>query len=186
MRSRAALRGIYFSIAALVIACDRISKILIRRYVELNFGSVPVVPHFFSLTHVENTGAAFSLFADWPPAVRRPLLVSFSIVALAVVCYLLWNEVRIPILDLRGLRCVSAQSDSARGFSWNGLALALILGGAVGNLYDRVLYGRVTDFLHCYIGTHSWPDFNLADSAIVVGTALLIVELLWGERARAH
>ena len=166
MRSRAALRGIYFSIAALVIACDRISKILIRRYVELNFGSVPVVPHFFSLTHVENSGAAFSLFADWPPAVRRPLLVSFSIVALAVVCYLLWN--------------------SARGFSWNGLALALILGGAVGNLYDRVLYGRVTDFLHCYIGTHSWPDFNLADSAIVVGTALLIVELLWGERARAH
>ena len=166
MRSRAALRGIYFSIAALVIACDRISKILIRRYVELNFGSVPVVPHFFSLTHVENTGAAFSLFADWPPDVRRPLLVSFSIVALAVVCYLLWN--------------------SARGFSWNGLALALILGGAVGNLYDRVLYGRVTDFLHCYIGTHSWPDFNLADSAIVVGTALLIVELLWGERARAH
>ncbi len=166
MHSRAALRGIYFSIAALVIACDRISKILIRRYVELSFGSVPVVPHFFSLTHVENSGAAFSLFADWPPAVRRPLLVSFSIVALAVVCYLLWN--------------------SARGFRWKGLALALILGGAVGNLYDRVLYGRVTDFLHCYIGTHSWPDFNLADSAIVVGTALLIVELLWGERARAH
>ena len=166
MRSPAALRGIYFSIAALVIACDRISKILIRRYVELNFGSVPVVPHFFSLTHVENTGAAFSLFADWPTAVRRPLLVSFSIIALAVVCYLLWNF--------------------ARGFSWNGLALALILGGAVGNLYDRVLYGRVTDFLHCYIGTHSWPDFNLADSAIVVGTALLIVELLWGERARTH
>jgi signal peptidase II len=92
--------------------------------------------------------------------------VSFSIVALAVVCYLLWN--------------------SARRFTWNGLALALILGGAVGNLYDRVVYGRVTDFLHCYIGTHSWPDFNLADSAIVTGTALLIVELLWGDRARAQ
>ena len=164
--SRGALRGIYFIIAALVIAADRLSKILIRRFVELNYGSVPVVPHFFSLTHVENTGAAFSLFADWPAAVRRPLLVSFSIVALAVVCYLLWN--------------------SARSFTLNGLALALILGGAVGNLYDRVLYGRVTDFLHCYIGMHAWPDFNLADSAIVIGTALLVVELLWGERARTH
>ena len=163
--SHAALRATYFAIAVLVIAADRLSKVLIRRHVELNYGSVPVVPHFFSLTHVENTGAAFSLLADWPPAVRLPLLVGFSVIALAVVSYLLWN--------------------SARRFTWTGLALALILGGAVGNLYERVLYGRVTDFLHCYIGTHSWPDFNLADSAIVIGTTLLVLELVIAGKA-AH
>ena len=161
--SRAGLRWFYFCIAALVIAGDRLSKVMIRRHVELNYGSVPVVPHFFSLTHVENTGAAFSLLADWPPRLRLPLLVSFSVIALTVVCYLLWN--------------------SARRFTWTGLALALILGGAVGNLYERVLYGRVTDFLHCYIGTYSWPDFNLADSAIVVGTTLLLLELVMGGKA---
>ena len=163
--SSAALRGFYFAVAALVIGADRLSKVLIRRHVELNYGNVPVVPHFFSLTHVENTGAAFSLLADWPPAVREPLLVSFSVIALAVVCYLLWN--------------------SARRFTWTGLALALILGGALGNLYERVLYGRVTDFLHCYIGAYSWPDFNLADSAIVIGTTLLLMELVIGGK-RPH
>ena len=165
--SSAALRGIYFSIAALVIAGDRFSKVLIRRHVELNYGSVPVVPHFFSLTHVENTGAAFSLLADWPPSVRLPLLVSFSVIALAMVGYMLWN--------------------SARRFTGRGLALALILGGALGNLYERVLYGRVTDFLHCYIGAYSWPDFNLADSAIVIGTTLLVMEVVFaGKTAREH
>lgn len=161
--SRAALRGSYLSIAVLVIAADRLSKVLIRRHVPLNYGNVPVVPHFFSLTHVENTGAAFSLLADWPPNVRLPLLLSFSVVALGVVGYLLWN--------------------SARRFTRTGLALALILGGALGNLYERILYGRVTDFLHCYIGTHSWPDFNLADSAIVIGTSVLVLELVIGGKA---
>jgi signal peptidase II len=163
--SRAALRGSYFGIAALVFAADRLSKVIVREHIALNYGNVPVVPHFFSLTHVENTGAAFSILADWPPSVRLPLLVSFSVIALAVISYLLWN--------------------SARRFTWNGLALSLILGGALGNLYERVLYGRVTDFLHCYIGTHSWPDFNVADSAIVIGTSLLVLELVIGGKA-AH
>ena len=161
--SRAALRGTYFTIAALVIAADLLSKTLIRRHVALNYGSVPVVPHFFSITHVENTGAAFSLLADWPAKLRLPLLLSFSFAALAVVCYLLWK--------------------SARRFSWTGLALALIFGGALGNLYERILYGRVTDFLHCYIGMHSWPDFNVADSAIVIGTSILVLELVIGGKA---
>ena len=163
--SRAGLRSFYFLVAGLVILGDRLSKIFIRRHVELNVGDVPVIPHFFSITHVENTGAAFSLFADWSPRVRVPLLVGFSALALIVVCYLLWN--------------------SARRFSWTGLALALILGGAAGNLYDRIRYGQVTDFLHCYIGAHSWPDFNLADSAIVVGATLLALDLLFGGKA-AH
>lgn len=164
--SRASLRSFYFSLAAFVIVLDRITKLYIRRHVALYFGNVVVIPNCFSITHVENTGAAFSLFAEWPQRVRVPLLVGFSTLAMLVVCYLLWNSVR--------------------RFSWTGLALAFILGGAVGNLYDRIRYGRVTDFLHFYIGSHAWPDFNVADSAIVTGAALLAIDLLFPSRPGAH
>jgi signal peptidase II len=161
--SRATLRLSYLVVSAVVIVLDRLTKLFVARHVELNFGSVPVIPNFFSITHVENTGAAFSLFAEWPQRVRVPLLVGFSTVAMFVVCYLLWN--------------------SATKFTWSGLALAFILGGAVGNLYDRLLFGRVTDFLHFYVGFHTWPDFNLADSAIVCGAALLLIDLSFGSKA---
>jgi signal peptidase II len=146
-------------ISAVVILCDRLTKLYIIRHIELNFGNVQVIPNFFSITHVENTGAAFSLFADWSPSVRIPLLVGFSTAAMIIVGYLLWS--------------------SARKFTWTGLALSLILGGAIGNLYDRILFGRVIDFLHVYIGPHMWPDFNLADSAIVCGATLLFIDLLF-------
>jgi signal peptidase II len=158
--SRAALRSFYLSVSAVVIVLDRVTKLYVRQHVALYFGNVTVIPNFFSITHVENTGAAFSLFAEWPHRVRVPLLIGFSTLAMLVVCYLLWN--------------------SAKRFTWTGLALALILGGAVGNLYDRILYGRVTDFLHFYIGPHMWPDFNLADSAIVTGASLLALGLIFG------
>ncbi len=161
--SRAALRSFYLMVSAVVIVLDRLTKVFVARHVELNIGSVQVIPNFFSITHVENTGAAFSLFAEWPQRVRVPLLVGFSTVAMFVVCYLLWN--------------------AAAKFTWSGLALALILGGALGNLYDRLLFGRVTDFLHFYIGPHIWPDFNLADSAIVCGAALLLIDLIFDGRA---
>jgi signal peptidase II len=160
--SGARLRFFYLAVSAVVILCDRLTKLVVAQHVELNFGNVQVIPNFFSITHVENAGAAFSLFADWSPRVRVPLLVGFSSVAMIVVCFLLWN--------------------SARRFTWSGLALALILGGAVGNLYDRILYGRVTDFLHFYIDSHMWPDFNLADSAIVCGACLLAIDLIFGAK----
>jgi len=160
--SRATLRSLYFIVSAVVILGDRLTKIIVARNVELNFGSITVIPNFFSISHVENTGAAFSLFATWPPNVRIPLLVGFSTIAMIVVCYMLWK--------------------SAAKFTWTGLALALILGGAVGNLYDRILFGRVTDFLHVYIGAHTWPDFNIADSAIVCGATLLFIDLIFGHK----
>jgi len=152
------LRVFYLLVAAVVIVADRLSKLWVRAHIALDFGSRPVIPHLFSLTHVENTGAAFSLLADWPRRVRVPLLVGFSACAMVLLCWLLWSSVR--------------------RFSWTGLAMALILGGAAGNLYDRLRYGRVTDFLHFYVGVHSWPDFNLADSSIVCGAILLCLTLL--------
>src|SRR5262249_9483356 len=118
-----------------------------------------MISGFFYLTHVENRGAAFSLFADSPSEWKVAMLVVFSLVALAVVSALLWR--------------------SNHAMITTGVGLGLILGGALGNLWDRVLSGRVVDFLLFYIGSYQWPAFNVADSAIVVGACLLVVEILF-------
>lgn len=157
--SVATRRTLYFALAAVIVLLDRLSKLAVARAIELNFGSLTIIPNFFSLTHVENTGAAFSLFANWPARIRIPLLVGFSVAAMLIVGYLLWQ--------------------AARQSTRLSLALALILGGAAGNLYDRLVRGRVTDFLHVYVGAHCWPDFNLADSAICCGAVLLALDLLF-------
>jgi signal peptidase II len=144
-------------IALAVLLLDRITKWAIAQTIPLE-DAVNIIPGFFRLTHLENTGAAFSLFADSPSPFRTTLLIAFSVAALAVVSVLLWKD-----------RSV---------FHSGTLALSLILGGAIGNLWDRVSDGKVTDFLDFYIGTHHWPPFNVADSAIVVGALLLFMRMM--------
>ena len=144
-------------IAFAVLLLDRITKWAIAQTIPLE-DAVNIIPGFFRLTHLENTGAAFSLFADSPSPFRTTLLISFSVAALAVVSALLWKDRRV--------------------FHSGTLALSLILGGAVGNLWDRLSDGKVTDFLDFYIGIHHWPPFNVADSAIVVGALLLFMRML--------
>jgi len=144
-------------IALAVLLLDRITKWAIAQTIPLE-DAVNIIPGFFRLTHLENTGAAFSLFADSASPFRTALLIAFSMAALAVVSVLLWKDRRI--------------------FHSGTLALSLILGGAVGNLWDRLFYGKVTDFLDFYIGVHHWPPFNVADSAIVVGALLLFMRML--------
>jgi signal peptidase II len=144
-------------IAFAVLLLDRITKWAIAQTISLE-DAVNIIPGFFRLTHLENTGAAFSLFADSPSPFRTTLLIAFSVAALAVVSVLLWKD-----------RSV---------FHSGTLALSLILGGAVGNLWDRVSDGKVTDFLDFYIGAHHWPPFNVADSAIVVGALLLFLRMI--------
>jgi signal peptidase II len=144
-------------IALTVLLLDRITKWAIARNIPLE-ETINIIPGFFRLTHLENTGAAFSLFADSSSPFRTALLIAFSVAALAVVSVLLWKD-----------RSV---------FHSGTLALSLILGGAVGNLWDRVIDGEVTDFLDFYIGIHHWPPFNVADSAIVVGALLLFLRML--------
>lgn len=144
-------------IALAVLLLDRITKWAIAQTIPLE-DVVNVIPSFFRLTHLENTGAAFSLFADSSSPFRTVLLIAFSVAALAVVSVLLWKD-----------RSV---------FHSGTLALSLILGGALGNLWDRVIDGKVTDFLDFYIGTHHWPPFNVADSAIVAGALLLLMRML--------
>jgi signal peptidase II len=144
-------------IALAVLLLDRITKWAISQTIPLE-DAINIIPGFFRLTHLENTGAAFSLFADSPSPVRTTLLIAFSVAALAVISVLLWKDSSV--------------------FHSGTLALSLILGGAVGNLWDRVSDGKVTDFLDFYIGTHHWPPFNVADSAIVVGALLLFMRML--------
>ena len=153
-------RTIHFLLALLVVLLDRWTKRLVAARIGM-YSHIQIIPGFFRITHTENTGAAFSLFADSPSHWKTVLLIGFSMVAMVIVSVLLWKQ--------------------ARGLTITGIALSLILGGAMGNLWDRLASGRVVDFLLFYIKQYQWPVFNLADSAIVIGAGLLVIEILWGK-----
>jgi signal peptidase II len=150
-------RTLHFLLALLVVLLDRWTKRLVAARIGM-FTHIQIIPGFFRITHTENTGAAFSLFADSPSHWKTALLIGFSFIAMVIVSVLLWRQ--------------------TRGLTITGIALSLILGGAVGNLWDRVASGRVIDFLLFYVKQYQWPVFNLADSAIVVGAGLLVIEIL--------
>jgi signal peptidase II len=158
------MRKYLILLASFIFLLDRLTKWLVMQKIPL-YREVEVIPGVFRLTHLENTGAAFSLFADIPGPWPGRLLVLFSLAALAVITYLLWKL----------------------GESLNilTLSLALFLGGTLGNLWDRLLQGRVTDFLDFYIGPHHWPPFNVADSAIVVGALMLAGQVLMAPAKRS-
>jgi signal peptidase II len=144
-------------LAAVVILLDRLSKNWIDKHVERGH-FITVIPGVFRISHVFNTGAAFSLFAEsLSPLVVRNVLIGFSVVAVIAVLGMIWRL--------------------GRMISPTGVALALILGGAIGNLYDRVAYHYVVDFLEVTIVRYHWPDFNVADSCIVIGACLLLIEI---------
>ncbi len=155
-RSNLALAAIGISVFAL----DQLSKAAVAS--GLAFGdSRSVIDGFFRLVHVRNTGMAFSLFHDADAWFRDYALpgVQFAVIAALVLM--------LRRMEVGGLGRV---------------ALALILGGAAGNLVDRLLHGYVTDFLDFYVGALHWPAFNVADSAITVGAGLLILESVLGRR----
>lgn len=152
------VRAVHFLLALLVVILDRWSKRLVATHLQM-YTHIQVIPGFFRITHTENTGAAFSLFADSPSHFKTAALITFSVVAMIVVSILLWKQ--------------------TRAFTLTGIAFSLILGGAVGNLWDRVASGRVVDFLLFYVKQYQWPVFNLADSAIVVGASLLVLEIIF-------
>lgn len=157
-------RGYYFLTAVVVLLLDQATKAMVSRTIPL-YDSVPIVPRFFSITHVLNPGAAFSLFAESSSHYTTAALIIFSVAVLAVVGVTLWK--------------------STSGFTSTALALSFIMGGALGNLLDRIRLGSVVDFLAFTLGTYHWPDFNIADSAIVLGCLLLITDVL-NQRAEAE
>src|SRR3954462_5378878 len=151
-------RTVHFLLALFVVMLDRWTKRLVAARLAM-YAHIQVIPGFFRITHTENTGAAFSLFADSPSHWKTAMLISFSVIAMIVVSVLLWKQSRV--------------------LTMSGIALSLILGGAVGNLWDRVASGRVVDFLLFYVKQYQWPVFNLADSCIVIGACLLVLEILF-------
>ncbi|MBW4037745.1 MAG: signal peptidase II [Acidobacteria bacterium] len=162
-RSRRDMRWLLLSIAGFVILLDRLTKLWIVAHIHPGRGIV-IIPRVFRLTHVLNTGAAFSMFeSSASPLLVRNLLIGFSLIAVLVVVALIWKI--------------------GKTLSLTTVALALILGGAIGNLYDRIRLGYVVDFLEVRIYHYHWPDFNVADSAIVVGACLLFLEMLRPQRS---
>jgi signal peptidase II len=146
-----------------IVALDQLTKAMVRSMVPLS-ASVEVVSGFMNITHVRNTGAAFGLFnaADFP----------FKTVAIAVVA-------------LAAIVWVGVYAAGLPRHHWLArLGLALIMGGAAGNLLDRVLIGSVVDFVDVYWRTYHFWAFNVADSAISVGVAIMILDML-GVRAHA-
>jgi signal peptidase II len=157
------MRWLILAIAAFVVGLDRATKLWIIAHIQPG-QAIVIFPKVFRLTHVLNTGAAFSMFeGSTSPNLVRNVLIGFSIFAVVVVLVLIWKM--------------------GRGLTLTSIALALILGGAIGNLYDRMRFAYVVDFLEVHIVHYHWPDFNVADSAIVVGACLLLLEMLRPQRS---
>jgi signal peptidase II len=146
---------------------DQLTKYWVTNRIGLG-ERVEVIDGFFDLTHVRNPGAAFGLLSQVPDEWRLVGFAFIAVVALMVLSYFF--------------------RDLAPGDRFSALALALILGGAVGNMLDRIFRGEVVDFLHFrLVGGYSWPDFNLADTFIVAGVTALAIELLAAEgKSRAE
>jgi signal peptidase II len=146
------------SLSGLILLADRLTKTWVGEHVPMG-GAISIVPRVLRITHWTNEGAAFSLFADSAsPNKVRWTLIAFSLFAALVV---LVAMVRL------GSR-----------FSLTTLALALIFAGALGNVHDRIAYGSVVDFIEVHIFAYHWPDFNLADSSIVTGACMLMLDSL--------
>jgi signal peptidase II len=153
-------------ITVALFVADRASKLWIESHLTLH-DSFSVIPGIFNIVHTQNPGAAFGMFATASPAVRFGVLIVASLAMMGIIAQMLWQATA----------SVAAASTTLR------LALTLVLGGALGNLYDRLRFDRVTDFLQVFLGSYEWPSFNVADSAICVGATLLAIDMLWG-RAR--
>jgi signal peptidase II len=149
-------------ISALIIVLDRLTKHWVNHHIEEG-DAIVVIRHVFRITHVRNPGAAFSMFIDSShPGLIRWGLAGFSLFAAAVVVFIILRF---------GYR-----------FTPTMVALALILGGTIGNVWDRLRTGLVTDFLEVHIVHYHWPDFNIADSAIVCGGILLVLDALFAPK----
>jgi len=147
-------------ISGLIVLADQVTKTVILNGLPL-FQSIPVIPGFFNIIHIQNPGGAFGFLAGQSPEIRTVVFLLISSLALGLVFYFYKNTPRThPVL--------------ATGF-------AMIFGGAIGNLIDRVRLGRVVDFLDFYVGKYHWPAFNVADSAISVGIVIFLFYLLFGK-----
>lgn len=159
------IRSKAYALAAAVFALDRLTKWIIETRLTF-FDTYKVIPGFFDIVRSQNSGVAFGIFNDSTSEWRTTLLVIASLAAVVLLAGMLW-------------RSRTLDRNSIWGFS-------LILGGAAGNVYDRIVSGQVTDFLLLYVGQFQWPTFNVADTAIVAGSGLLLLDLLRSKKQATH
>ena len=143
--------------AAAIVLLDQMTKAWIQKTMLLH-QSIPVIPDLFNLTYIRNPGAAFGLFASGGGSLRSAFFIAVSVIAL-VVLSLLYTKAPRETWLLR-------------------FSLSLVMGGAIGNLIDRIRLGEVVDFLDFYLGSYHWPAFNVADSCITIGIGLLILHTM--------
>jgi signal peptidase II len=148
------------SIAGLIVLADQIVKTVIAGKLPL-YQSVTIIPGLFNITHIRNPGGAFGFLAGNSTQLRFILFVCTSIAAIGLIGYF---YVKLP-----------------PGYTWMNIGLALICGGAIGNLIDRLRFKEVVDFLDFYLGSLHWPAFNIADSAITVGIFIFIYHILFNK-----
>ena len=162
-RVRNGPRFMFAAIALLILVGDQLTKKMVQASIPPQ-AVIPVVPHFFNLTHTQNSGAAFGLFSGSSSPWKSILLILVSGALLATVIGIVWRS---------------------RQMQWEaGIGLSLILGGASSNLLDRICRGQVVDFLDFYLRSYHWFTFNLADSAIVAGAGFLILRMIFAEQNR--
>jgi len=160
MASNLKARLPYLILVLSTLFLDRWTKSMVQSRFSLN-ESISVIDDFFNITYVRNTGVAFGIFFSISSPSKAALLSAFTgIAAIAVIIYSYRSPPRDRLLQI---------------------ALAFILGGALGNLYDRISYGYVIDFLEFYFRSYHWPSFNIADSAISTGVVLLAIEIMRNE-----
>ena len=155
----------FFILFLLVVVLDQLTKLWVVHSFEL-YQSLVIIPGFFSLTYLTNTGAAFGMLAGHPVWWRQLFFVGVALIALVAIFFL--------------HRKIAAEN------RWYTVSLALIAGGAVGNLIDRVRLGAVVDFLDFYVSTHHWPAFNLADSVITTGVVIFLLINFSQSRKEKH
>lgn len=152
-------------VALTVIVLDQVSKLLIQATIPLGY-SIPLIPDLFAIVHVMNPGAAFGLLAAQAEGVRNPFFIGISLLAIGFILY--YRRHRHDDHPLASL------------------GLSLILGGAVGNLLDRLRIGMVVDFIDVHYHQYHWPAFNIADSGITVGVSLMMLTLILDECRKHH
>ena len=147
----------FSGIVALVVLVDQATKNLVLKTMPL-LKSIVVIPGLFSITHVHNPGGAFGFLAQNGSPWRHWMFLAAAVVALSMILYF--------------------YHQTPRTHPFLGMGLALIFGGAIGNLIDRVRFGEVVDFLDFYVANRHWPTFNVADSAVTVGVGIFILHIL--------
>jgi signal peptidase II len=153
------IRATALAIIAAVLTFDRATKLWIQTSYS-TWDVTEVIPGLLNIVHSENPGMAFGLLADHDSPWRSFVLVGLSLAILIFLARMLWQA--------------TAPQHTSRRLP---VALALVMGGAAGNLFDRIVYGSVTDFIDVYVGAYHWPTFNVADSAITIGAILLALDL---------